>query len=99
MADRTSVTVYEDELALLKQAKRDLEREANRDLPMHVALTEFAARNLNGKTCADCGDSLDDGGFWVAEPGNEPPDGYDRGARLCRDCADVPRREDITIED
>ena len=98
MSERTSVTIYDDELAVMKQAKRNLEHQTNRDLSLHVALAEFAARDLNGKTCADCGDVLDDGGFWVAEPGDEPPAGYDRGARLCHDCAGIPHREDIEID-
>lgn len=50
---RTSITVYEAELELLKSAKRDLERELDTDLSMHEAITLFAKRAADGTDHGD----------------------------------------------
>lgn len=47
LGERTSITAYEDEVEVMKRARRELERELDEDIPLHVALTMFSEMYLD----------------------------------------------------
>lgn len=52
--DRTSILAYEDEVEVMKRAKRELERELDEDIPLHTALTMFSEMYLDSNEHGTC---------------------------------------------
>ena len=49
LGKRKSILAYEDELKVMKRAKRELERELDEDIPLHTALVMFCGMYLDSR--------------------------------------------------